>query len=148
MSTTVGIKVDDALRERIRIAAQQIGRTPHWLIKQAVVQYVDALERGATTIRLSSAGDSQGDVALEEAQPSSPQEVQPFLEFAQSILPQTPLRAAITAAWHRPEPECLPVLLPLARAQDAQQADQGHQRRCGRAHLQQAVDHTDQQAGS
>src|SRR5258708_14666794 len=45
--------------------------------------------------------------------------VQPFLEFAQSILPQTPLRAAITAAWHRPEPECLPVLLPLARAQDA-----------------------------
>ncbi len=123
MSTTVGIKVDDALRERIRIAAQQIGRTPHWLIKQAVVQYVDALERGATTIRLSSAGDSQGDVALEEAQPSSPQEVQPFLEFAQSILPQTPLRAAITAAWHRPEPECLPVLLPLARAQDAQQAD-------------------------
>ena len=47
---------------------------------------------------------------------------QPFLVFAQSILPQTPLRAAITAAWHRPETECLPALLPLARAQDAEQA--------------------------
>ena len=47
MSTTIGIKVDDALRERIRTTAQQLGRTPHWLLKQAVVQYVDALERGA-----------------------------------------------------------------------------------------------------
>ena len=56
MSTTVGIKVDDTLRERIRVAAQQLGRTPHWLIKQAVVQYVDALERGAHTIRIAPHG--------------------------------------------------------------------------------------------
>ena len=33
MSTTVGIKVDDLLRERIRNAAQNLNRTPHWLIK-------------------------------------------------------------------------------------------------------------------
>ncbi|GGH61243.1 bifunctional protein PutA [Comamonas phosphati] len=122
MSTTIGIKVDDALRERIRAAAQQMGRTPHWLIKQAVVQYVDALERGATTIRLAGAQDAGDEAAHTEAQPETAQEVQPFLVFAQSILPQTPLRASITAAWHRPEPECLPMLLPLARAQDAEQA--------------------------
>lgn len=122
MSTTIGIKVDDALRERIRASAQQMGRTPHWLIKQAVVQYVDALERGATTIRLAGMQEAGDEAGHEEAQPEASQEVQPFLAFAQSILPQTPLRAAITAAWHRPEPECLPVLLPLARAQDAEQA--------------------------
>ncbi|MBI2737484.1 MAG: trifunctional transcriptional regulator/proline dehydrogenase/L-glutamate gamma-semialdehyde dehydrogenase [Rhodospirillales bacterium] len=39
----------------------------------------------------------------------------PFHAFAQSIQPQTPLRAAITAAWRRPEPECLPSLIEQAK---------------------------------
>ena len=39
----------------------------------------------------------------------------PFHVFAQSIQPQTPLRAAITAAWRRPEPECLPPLIEQAK---------------------------------
>ena len=107
MSTTVGIKVDDTLRERIRVAAQQLGRTPHWLIKQAVVQYVDALERGAHTIRIAPQQEGFGDGA--EVQPDAPQEVQPFLEFAQGILPQTELRAAITAS----TPVCAPMAPPL-----------------------------------
>ncbi|MCE1250098.1 MAG: trifunctional transcriptional regulator/proline dehydrogenase/L-glutamate gamma-semialdehyde dehydrogenase [Comamonadaceae bacterium] len=123
MSTTIGIKVDDALRERIRHSAQNLGRTPHWLIKQAVLQYIDALERGASTIRLLPLGGGQEDEASEPASVPASTEVQPFLEFAQSILPQTPLRAAITAGWHRPETECLPALLPLARTQDAEQAE-------------------------
>ena len=122
MSTTVGIKVDDLLRERIRNAAQNLNRTPHWLIKQAVLQYVDALERGATTLRIFGAGEGAPEDGKDEVQPTTAQEAQPFLAFAQSILPQTPLRAAITAAWHRPETECLPALLPLARAQDEAQA--------------------------
>src|SRR5690349_20141578 len=38
----------------------------------------------------------------------------PFHTLAQSIQPQTPLRAAITAAWRRPETECVPPLLERA----------------------------------
>jgi RHH-type transcriptional regulator, proline utilization regulon repressor / proline dehydrogenase / delta 1-pyrroline-5-carboxylate dehydrogenase len=39
----------------------------------------------------------------------------PFHAFAQSIQWQTPLRAAITAAWRRPEPECVPPLIEQAK---------------------------------
>ncbi|MFO1163246.1 MAG: bifunctional proline dehydrogenase/L-glutamate gamma-semialdehyde dehydrogenase PutA [Reyranellaceae bacterium] len=38
----------------------------------------------------------------------------PFEAFAQSIQPQGPLRAAITAAWRRPETDCVPPLLEAA----------------------------------
>jgi RHH-type proline utilization regulon transcriptional repressor/proline dehydrogenase/delta 1-pyrroline-5-carboxylate dehydrogenase len=38
----------------------------------------------------------------------------PFRDFAQSIQPQSPLRAAITAAYRRSEPECLPPLIEQA----------------------------------
>ena len=38
----------------------------------------------------------------------------PFADFAPPIRPQTPLRAAITAAYRRPEPECLPPLVEQA----------------------------------
>jgi len=35
----------------------------------------------------------------------------PFEAFARSLRPQSPLRAAITAAYRRPEPDCVPPLL-------------------------------------
>ncbi|HTR86846.1 MAG TPA: L-glutamate gamma-semialdehyde dehydrogenase [Reyranella sp.] len=38
----------------------------------------------------------------------------PFLAFSQSIRPQGPLREAVTAAYRRPEPECLPPLIEAA----------------------------------
>jgi RHH-type proline utilization regulon transcriptional repressor/proline dehydrogenase/delta 1-pyrroline-5-carboxylate dehydrogenase len=38
----------------------------------------------------------------------------PFLAFAKAVRPQTPLRAAITAAYRRPEEECLPPLIEAA----------------------------------
>jgi len=41
--------------------------------------------------------------------------VQPFLAFAQSVVPQSVARAAITAAYRRPETECVPQLLDEAR---------------------------------
>ena len=60
MSTvTLGLKVDEALRSRIKAAATQQGRTPHWLIKQAVLQYVDQIERGL--LPLGASGASAGD---------------------------------------------------------------------------------------
>ncbi len=34
-----------------------------------------------------------------------------FSDFAPPIRPQTPLRQAITAAYRRPEPECVAALL-------------------------------------
>ncbi|MDD0840655.1 trifunctional transcriptional regulator/proline dehydrogenase/L-glutamate gamma-semialdehyde dehydrogenase [Curvibacter sp. HBC61] len=40
---------------------------------------------------------------------------QPFAPFTPGLSPATPLRAAITAAWRRPEPEALADLLPQAR---------------------------------
>jgi RHH-type proline utilization regulon transcriptional repressor/proline dehydrogenase/delta 1-pyrroline-5-carboxylate dehydrogenase len=46
----------------------------------------------------------------------------PFHDFARSIQPQSPLRDAITAAWRRPEPVCLPPLLELASLPPSQTA--------------------------
>ncbi len=122
MSTvTLGIKVDETLRNRIKDAAQTQGKTPHWLIKQAVLQYVDRLERGGAPAPGTALDD--GDHGEFDGAPSAPAHwpEQPFLDWAQSVLPQTELRAAITAAWHRPEPECLPMLVQLARVDDAAQ---------------------------
>ena len=42
----------------------------------------------------------------------------PFLEFAQNVASQSSLRGAITAAYRRPEPECIPWLLPQAQFAD------------------------------
>ncbi|EJF7776081.1 ribbon-helix-helix protein, CopG family, partial [Salmonella enterica subsp. enterica] len=36
VSTTMGVRLDDETRERIKAAAQKIDRTPHWLIRQAI----------------------------------------------------------------------------------------------------------------
>ena len=47
----------------------------------------------------------------------------PFAAFRSEVLGQSPLRAAITAAYRRPEPECLPPLVELA-ALDPGQARQ------------------------
>ncbi|STR71800.1 proline dehydrogenase/delta-1-pyrroline-5-carboxylate dehydrogenase [Raoultella ornithinolytica] len=40
-TTTMGVKLDDATRERIKFAASRIDRTPHWLIKQAIFNYLE-----------------------------------------------------------------------------------------------------------
>ena len=61
----------------------------------------------------------------------------PFHAFAQSIQQQSPLRAAITAAYRRPEPECLPPLIEQAKLTPARTARaralaRGWSRRCAR----------------
>ena len=50
-TTTMGVKLDDATRERIKSAATRIDRTPHWLIKQAILSRTTGKQRysaGAT----------------------------------------------------------------------------------------------------
>ena len=98
-TTTMGVKLDDATRERIKSAASRIDRTPHWLIKQAIFNYLEKLENDETLPELPallSGAANESDEATEEP-------YQPFLEFAEQILPQSVSRAAITA-WRRPKP--------------------------------------------
>ncbi|KAF1045999.1 trifunctional transcriptional regulator/proline dehydrogenase/L-glutamate gamma-semialdehyde dehydrogenase [Xylophilus sp.] len=115
-TTTLGLKVDEGFRERLKAAADTVGRTPHWFIKQAVLSWVERVERGAIPPEALGApaddGEHQGGALVAEVGATR---VQPFLEFAQSVAPQSVLRAAITAACRRDETECLPVLLHQAR---------------------------------
>jgi len=120
MATTLGVKVDDALRQRLRDAARRTGRTVHWLLKQSILNYLERIEQGPLPLELSlSQGAGEAHVEPAERLEDAEEKVQPFLAFAQSLAPQTVLRAAITAAYRRPEPECLPLLIGQARVQDA-----------------------------
>src|ERR1700677_2475945 len=101
-STTLGVKVDDLLRSRLKDAATRLERTPHWLIKQAIFAYLEKIERGQLPPELSAAdGASAGVTELAEhvADTIDENAPHPFLEFAQSVQPQSVLRAAITAAY-------------------------------------------------
>ncbi|RKP58475.1 trifunctional transcriptional regulator/proline dehydrogenase/L-glutamate gamma-semialdehyde dehydrogenase [Pararobbsia silviterrae] len=132
-STTLGVKVDEPLRARLRDAAQRIERTPHWLIKQAIFAYLEKIEGGQLPPELSSAlngatglagigGGADDTVPANGSQEEPPH---PFLDFAQGVQPQSVLRSAITAAFRRPEPECLPLLIGQARL-PAAQAEAAH----------------------
>ncbi len=43
--TTLGIKVDETTRARLIALAEAKGRTPHWILKTAVAQYLEHAER-------------------------------------------------------------------------------------------------------
>ena len=116
-TTTLGVKLDDPTRDRLKAAAQSIDRTPHWLIKQAIFNYLEKLEGGATLSEINGNGANHADDAG-DVQPDHSHQC--FLEFAESILPQSVLRSAITAAYRRPEQEMVPMLLEQARLSTAQ----------------------------
>ncbi|WP_312358301.1 trifunctional transcriptional regulator/proline dehydrogenase/L-glutamate gamma-semialdehyde dehydrogenase [Mixta calida] len=118
--TTMGVKLDEATRDRIKLAAQHIDRTPHWLIKQAIFNYLEQLEQGAQPVEFPLQAASDNDETLAD------EPHQPFLDFAEQILPQTVARAAITSAWRRPETEAVPMLLEQARL-PAPLAEKTHQ---------------------
>ncbi|PKH26441.1 trifunctional transcriptional regulator/proline dehydrogenase/L-glutamate gamma-semialdehyde dehydrogenase [Enterobacterales bacterium CwR94] len=120
-TTTMGVKLDEATRERIKNAAQQIDRTPHWLIKQAIFNYLSQLESG------TGLPESVNALAAQDSEEGQVEDTdQPFLEFAEQILPQSVTRATITAAWRRPETDAVPMLLEQARL-PAPLADKTHQ---------------------
>jgi RHH-type proline utilization regulon transcriptional repressor/proline dehydrogenase/delta 1-pyrroline-5-carboxylate dehydrogenase len=112
-STTLGVKVDDALRDRLKAAAQKLNCTPHWLHKQAILAYLDKIERGHLPAEMSHLGADAG--GEDEAGDGQSAPTPPFYEFGQDVQPQSVLRAAITAAYRRPESECVPLLLGQAR---------------------------------
>ncbi|MEN4817925.1 trifunctional transcriptional regulator/proline dehydrogenase/L-glutamate gamma-semialdehyde dehydrogenase [Pantoea agglomerans] len=121
-TTTMGVKLDDATRERIKLAAQRIDRTPHWLIKQAIFNYLGQLETGDTVPEIPLSAQ-----AAAESDDTQPEEThQPFLDFAEQILPQSVTRSAVTAAWRRPETDAVPMVLEQARLPTAL-AEKTHQ---------------------
>lgn len=107
--TTIGVKIDDELKHRLKQVADGLGRSPHWLIKQAIFSVLERAERGDTLQDLF--GDGRASVDVSDAGAGAEAPPPPFLEFAQSVQPQSVLRAKITAAYRRPEPECLPQLI-------------------------------------
>jgi RHH-type proline utilization regulon transcriptional repressor/proline dehydrogenase/delta 1-pyrroline-5-carboxylate dehydrogenase len=121
-TTTMGVKLDDATRDRIKLAAQRIDRTPHWLIKQAIFNYLGQLETGDTVPEIPLSAQ-----AAAESDDTQPEEThQPFLDFAEQILPQSVTRSAVTAAWRRPETDAVPMMLEQARL-PAALAEKTHQ---------------------
>ncbi|MFV9474509.1 trifunctional transcriptional regulator/proline dehydrogenase/L-glutamate gamma-semialdehyde dehydrogenase [Advenella sp. RU8] len=118
-NTTLGIKVDSTLKERLQHNASKLNCTPHWLHKQALLAYLDQIERGHTPEELAHLviQASEGDIDIPDNDAVNP----PFYEFGQDIQPQSVLRAAITSAYRRPETECLPVLLEQAHIAQPEQ---------------------------
>ncbi|WP_249213230.1 MULTISPECIES: trifunctional transcriptional regulator/proline dehydrogenase/L-glutamate gamma-semialdehyde dehydrogenase [unclassified Tatumella] len=115
-TTTMGVKLDEQTRERLKSAALKIDRTPHWLIRQAVFNLLEAIESGHSPYiseQLSAGYDPDIVAAREEP-------VQPFLDFAEQVLPQSVTRSAITAAWRRPETDSVPMILEQARLNPVQ----------------------------
>ncbi|HLU04783.1 MAG TPA: trifunctional transcriptional regulator/proline dehydrogenase/L-glutamate gamma-semialdehyde dehydrogenase [Advenella sp.] len=112
-TTTLGIKVDTDLKNRLQYHADKLNCTPHWLHKQALITYLEQIERGLTPDELrhlapaAADNDSAVTYQLDNRKP-------PFYEFGQDVQPQSVLRAAITSAYRRPEPECVPLLLEQA----------------------------------
>ena len=79
-NTTIGVKLDDAVRTRIKDAALTQGRTSHALIKSSILTALDRHERGL--------GEASATAARA-----------PFLDFARELQPQSVLRAKVTAAY-------------------------------------------------
>ena len=110
--TTMGVKLDDDTRERLKRAATKIDRTPHWLIKQAIFTLLAQVEAGEAIIPAGPHSSAQPPTNEPVDVPSP---YQPFLEFAEYVLPQSVKRSAVTAAYRRPEVDMVPMLLEQAK---------------------------------
>ena len=67
----------EATRARLKEAARRIDRTPHWLIRQSIYSYLEALESGVSLPELAgsagraAAGEAEGPEALPEPAPGT-----------------------------------------------------------------------------
>ncbi|QLR06571.1 trifunctional transcriptional regulator/proline dehydrogenase/L-glutamate gamma-semialdehyde dehydrogenase [Providencia rettgeri] len=120
----MGVRLDEETRDRIKAAAQRLDRTSHWLIKQAIYNYLEQLDNNQIIPELSTVLDTKDQHSGDEI--SSPETLyQPFLEFAEHILPQSVKRSAITSAYRIPETQAVPMLLQQAEL-PPEQADAAH----------------------
>ncbi|MBC5789951.1 trifunctional transcriptional regulator/proline dehydrogenase/L-glutamate gamma-semialdehyde dehydrogenase [Providencia sp. JUb39] len=120
----MGVRLDEETRDRIKTAAQRLDRTSHWLIKQAIYNYLEQLDNNQIIPELSTVLDTKDQHSGDEI--SSPETLyQPFLEFAEHILPQSVKRSAITSAYRIPETQAVPMLLQQAEL-PPEQADAAH----------------------
>src|SRR5690606_4140486 len=81
--------------------------------------YIEAIERGQVPAEL----DRRSDAETAESPSAESEPLAPFHEFAQDVLPQSDLRAAITAAYRRPEPECVAMLVDQAESPQPEQVE-------------------------
>lgn len=109
-STTMGVRLDEETRNRLKDAAQKLDRTSHWLIKQAIFNYLEQIENDQLTLTPIT----QAEQDIEESTDPLTTHYQPFLEFAEQIHPQSVLRSAITSAYRIPETQAVPMLLQQA----------------------------------
>ncbi|MBK4775449.1 trifunctional transcriptional regulator/proline dehydrogenase/L-glutamate gamma-semialdehyde dehydrogenase [Candidatus Pantoea edessiphila] len=110
-TSTMGIKLDNNINNRIKIAARNINKTTYWLIKQAILNYLIKIEEGIVLPEISySCTDikNNNEIILDQI-------YQPFSEFAEQILVQTPTRSIVTEKWCIAETELVPILLEQAR---------------------------------
>ncbi|MER2520305.1 MAG: CopG family ribbon-helix-helix protein [Bdellovibrionales bacterium] len=54
MTTTMGVKLDEEMRERLKVVGAALRRTPHWLMREAISQYLtreeDKLRKAQETL--------------------------------------------------------------------------------------------------
>ncbi|MFV8208537.1 ribbon-helix-helix protein, CopG family, partial [Enterobacter cloacae complex sp.6701988] len=84
----MGVSLYEETRDRIKAAAQRLDRTSHWLIKQAIYNYLEQLDNNQIIPELSTVLDTK-DQNLSDDTSSVETLYQPFLEFAEHILPQS-----------------------------------------------------------
>lgn len=60
-SSTAGIKLDAATRQRIKLAAGSLDRTPHWFMKKAVLFWLDSVENGSGAAQMLVDSDLEAD---------------------------------------------------------------------------------------
>lgn len=109
-STTMGVRLDEETRNRLKNAAQKLDRTSHWLIKQAIFNYLEQIDNNQLVLTDSVLAAQD----IDENTDIPAMHYQPFLEFAEHIHPQSVLRSAITSAYRTPETQAVPMLLQQA----------------------------------
>lgn len=119
-SVTLGVKVDESLRDRLKSAAEQLDCSPHALHKRALIAYMEQIENGLSPEEIEALmqygvvdADTQGESVVPH----------PFLEFASDVQSQSVLREAITSAYRRNESECVMRLIEQAKMPESEKID-------------------------